>query len=1012
MRRGPATLAVVVALCAVASVHAGCAGDDRRFRASAEQGELDLRGWRPTVDGPVTLDGEWALYWKQILSPADLHVARGQPAPEPDAYLEVPGTWNATLVDGERVGGRGFATLTLAVVHDLPAGTPLAFRFGDMSTAWSLFVDGEPVAHAGTVGQDRASSVACYDPLVASFEAPADRFELVLQMSNYHHEKGGPWNAIGLGDESTVRRIAQRRLASDMLLFGAILIMGFYYLVLYLLRRRDQQAALYFGLGCLVMALRALVVGEVFYTDLFPDAWWELQVKLEYTANYLIIPLFLLYFRALFPDEIPRWATRAVLALHALLVLQVLATSGYAFTHTMIAYRPTGGVIAWATLCAIVLATIRRREGAWIVLAGFVAFFVGGINDLLHTAQVIQTGYLMSLGLLVFLLSQAFLLSLRFSLAYRSVERLSKRLQALDRVKDEFLARTSHELRTPLNGIHGLAESMLEGLAGPVSTAQRENLELIAHSGRRLAYLVNDILDFSRLRNEDVELNRRDVDLHAVLAVVLPLHRYAAEAKGLEIIPVVPDSIPAVYADEQRLEQILHNLIGNAVKFTDRGSVTVLVTAPEGCVEISIADTGVGIPEDKLDVVFQDFEQLERTRDRRFGGTGLGLSITRHLVQLHGSEIEVESRPGEGSRFRFTLPVASDVLMQTVPAIPPADAVGDEFVGERRATVSGALYLRDHDAPTGDLLGGEGFPTLERLEEVDPARPRYRVLVVDDDPVGLRVAMQHLAGEEYLVLPATSGPEALGLLREREVDLVVLDLMMPRMSGFEVCRRIREHHPATELPVIMLTARDQLGDVVQGFDVGANDYLTKPFSRAELLARVRLHLSVVLANVDPVTGIGNRRAFDHALELEWRRAQRQGSELSLVKVDIDHFQAFNEHYGQRAGDDCLRRVAHAIRGSVQRAGDVVGRYDGEEFGAILPATPKDGAGVIAERIRDRVSELEIPHAGSEILRIVTVSAGFAATRPARGTKPGELVERADEALHRAKKMGRDRVVGV
>ena len=234
--------------------------------------------------------------------------------------------------------------------------------------------------------------------------------------------------------------------------------------------------------------------------------------------------------------------------------------------------------------------------------------------------------------------------------------RIVQKLTEIDNLKDEFLANTSHELRTPLNGIIGLAESLIDGATGSLPDETRHNLSMIVFSGKRLASLVNDILDFSRLRNKEIQLDRRAVSLRACAQMVLTLSRPLVQDKKLELIDAIPNDIPLVEADENRLSQILHNLIGNAIKFTDAGRIEVTAITSGGFVEVRVRDTGQGIPHEHQERIFGSFEQGKASLSRSYGGTGLGLAVSKRLVELHGGRIGVESVPGEGSIFFFTLP--------------------------------------------------------------------------------------------------------------------------------------------------------------------------------------------------------------------------------------------------------------------------------------------------------------------------------------------------------------------
>ena len=408
----------------------------------------------------------------------------------------------------------------------------------------------------------------------------------------------------------------------------------------------------------------------------------------------------------------------------------------------------------------------------------------------------------------------------------RREQEISRRLLRVDQLKDEFLATTSHELRTPLYGITGLTQSLIDGATGELPEETKANLAMVAASGRRLTVLVNDILDFSKLRHRSLELDLKRVDLHALVDVVLTLSRPLIGSKQLQLENAVPKDLPAVYADENRLQQILHNLVGNAVKFTETGSVEVSAEASEDLLTVRVADTGIGIPEGQEGRVFEAFEQADGAVDREHGGTGLGLAVSRQLVELHGGAIGVESTPGEGSVFSFTLPIAE---------ARPADSTPD-----RPAVTGSALQAESHPVTPE---GTSAVATRGEASAAPDGGPR--VLVVDDEPVNLQVLRNHLAVERFQLTLASSGEEALRLLEEQTFDLVLLDVMMPRVSGYEVCRVLRRNHPLSELPVIFLTARDQDSDVVAGMALGANDYLSKPISKDRLLARVRPHLELL-----------------------------------------------------------------------------------------------------------------------------------------------------------------------
>ena len=294
---------------------------------------------------------------------------------------------------------------------------------------------------------------------------------------------------------------------------------------------------------------------------------------------------------------------------------------------------------------------------------------------------------------------------------------------------------------------------------------------------------------------------------------------------------------------------------------------------------------------------------------------------------------------------------------------------------------------------------------------------RPKIVVIDDMPVNIRILHAVLA-RDFDVRCATSGPEGLEVVAKEQPDLVLLDVMMPEMDGYEVCRRLKADAVTAKIPVIFVTALDEVEEEARGLELGAVDYLTKPVTPAIVLARVRTHVELkrlrdrleLMSTTDGLTGIANRRGLDVCLGREWLRAARAKSPLSLIMADIDFFKAFNDHYGHLAGDTCLRKVAQAMAGTATRSADLVARYGGEEFVVVLPDTDAAGARVLAEELRRRVAALGIVHAASAAAGCVTISIGVASLVPDGRDDPSYLILKADEALYQAKDQGRDRVV--
>jgi len=295
---------------------------------------------------------------------------------------------------------------------------------------------------------------------------------------------------------------------------------------------------------------------------------------------------------------------------------------------------------------------------------------------------------------------------------------------------------------------------------------------------------------------------------------------------------------------------------------------------------------------------------------------------------------------------------------------------------------------------------------------------KAKVLVVDDQPANIQILADALQAQ-YDVRVANNGEKALQIAHEQnKPDLILLDVMMPGVDGFEVCRRLKREKTTQHIPIIFVTAKNNVTDEELGLRLGAVDYISKPFSIPVVKARVRNHILLKqradlleeLASVDPLTHLPNRRLFEKTLHQEWKRAQREGAAISILMLDIDYFKQYNDHYGHGAGDICLQVVAKALQSRHSRPSDMVARFGGEEFIAILPNTDSEGAKVAGERLRERVEAMKLPHAYFKVAGIVTISVGCATRQP----KPNELdyfdlINAADIQLYQAKDQGRNRV---
>ncbi|MFH1137929.1 MAG: PAS domain S-box protein [Pseudomonadota bacterium] len=392
-------------------------------RPRARDGQIDLTGWDLQTQGPVKLDGRWAFHWERLLV-SDKGPASGETAPS--GFISVPGAWNGFSAEGKKIAGLGFATYKLVAVIKPPNGR-LALSIPDVFSAHAVFVNGEKIASAGRVGRDPAASVPGLFPRVSFIEPQGNRLEIVLEASNFHHRLGGAIRSIELGLAEDLLAGRDRALMTAFGAFAVILLIGLYHILLFALRPVDRSP-FYFGLFCLFISTRPLLEGQRVLLQFVPGLNWELLNKSIYLGLYLAIPCFVFFARSLYPDDIGRRYVRACAAWGAALSLFVLAAPTRAFSYTMPVYQASLALMLGYMVHGLIGAARRRREGALIFLAGFIALFLTALNDILYSREIVNTGYFVPLGSLLFLFAQTFILAQRFARSFSVVKAQSRRI--------------------------------------------------------------------------------------------------------------------------------------------------------------------------------------------------------------------------------------------------------------------------------------------------------------------------------------------------------------------------------------------------------------------------------------------------------------------------------------------------------------------------------------------------------------------------------------------------------
>ncbi len=506
----------------------------------------------------------------------------------------------------------------------------------------------------------------------------------------------------------------------------------------------------------------------------------------------------------------------------------------------------------WNISLGIIAALKRERVAKWYLIS-WTVFIIGamifGFKQMGLVASTPFTIYAHQIGSVIEFILLSFALADRIKDLQERIQKeqeanlvAEKRAREADQraleeerrlgeQRDQLVANTSHELRTPLNGMMGLAQAIQRRDGTLLSADSQKSLDGIIRSGQRLAALIGDLLDFSRGQRAELPLYRGAISLTEQSELVVNLLQPTLVGRPIRLLMNYPEDLPELYADPDRLQQILFNLLGNAIKFTAEGDIVLSAMADKDFVTIRVEDNGPGIPESAQEKIFEAFTQADGGIARRFGGSGLGLSIVKQLTEAHGGTVGVQSTLGFGSTFWFKIPRAKgEHEIQ-------ASSQSQVNLGDKLVTLQAQLTAAniERSKSTQPLTSSKAeLPEIHK----SPAAG-LRILIVDDELINRQVLSELMQIAGHSAHAAADGEEALQLIDQQGApDLILLDVMMPGISGYEVLRRLRMRFNEAELPILMLSAKALEKDLLQGFALGATDYILKPFSAVEVEARI------------------------------------------------------------------------------------------------------------------------------------------------------------------------------
>lgn len=791
-------------------------------QVTAEQGTIDLREIDTSDNFKMKLNGEWAFYPNALVSPENLDQYATQ---NEKIYSNFPEAWNPYFENEEKIH-YGTYHLRILKEHDVPQLYGINIPEG-LST-YEVYVDGRLIGGLGSLSTDDEDSAATGRPNTYYFMLDSSESEIIIQgMQANRYLRGGIYKAIVLGD---LHSMEQAKLSSNITQIGVCIVLALYFLytiLLFTIGVRDKSL-IYFSLLSVTTAVTILASDNkiLLIHAQYNWVWAEKFVFFTYTLALL---LFVLFIQTII-KEYSKFKILNVLSLFyiAYLVFLLLAPIDYIY-HTIIFFKVLYIVFPLIVATFMLILILKGQKGIMFLLLTAIAVSSNSISVTINQNDGLPANFYPFDLLIAITCLSAFWFT-RYFQSTLQTEQLSKKLQKSIDQKDDFLANTSHELRNPLHGIMNIAQTLLEKDSDQLDNENKSNLQLLITIGNHMSFMLDDLLDIIQLKEKTLHLQKRRIHIHSVVTGVSEMFRFMIRGKPVELLIVLPLDLPPVMADENRLIQIFSNLIHNAIKFTDKGTVTIDAIVRGEKLFISVEDTGIGIDDSMLDKIFDPYEQADSSMTSMGSGLGLGLSICQEFITLHGGTISVSSVVGQGTTFTFSLPIAHDTTIETKDD-------SSTIFEHVNLSPQYAKLVNDYSKTGNDY-------TVTPHKDATIVTSNTRILIVDDDTVNLQLLSNLLSTENYKIETALNGLEALIKLDEGNFDLVISDIMMPHMSGYELAERIRERFSISELPILFLTARHQREDIQKGFLVGANDHVTKPMEYIVLKARVNALIRV------------------------------------------------------------------------------------------------------------------------------------------------------------------------
>lgn len=791
----------------------------------ASKGFLDLTNWDFYKDGIVDLGGEWEFYDKQMLTSEDFKESE-MISNNFKKYMLVPSSNSKS--NPKELLKEDFGTYRL-IMKIKNNNEIFGLKISNIRMSHKLYLNGKLLGKAGIPSEKEQLYKPENTPYMTYFNVNNDSIEIILQIANFTYFKGGIINNIKFGLQQDINRYTLTRNSFDLAAIILLFLLAIYHLWVFYMINEDKSL-LYCGLYFLLLGANNFFNGEKLFMQLFKEVPFEIAYKLQSFPAIISVILFALFLNALGKNLMPKKvvkivATIATIFLSALLILTYKV-------YTSIYYIYFGFIISF--LLYVFLNLIKEyikkehgdldKKGLGQLIIAVAFLFISSFDMIMYSYNFRNKDIIGRISFFGFIIMLALMSAYKYANNYKNIEMMNECLKGNDMLKDEFLTKTSHEIKTPLQAIINISNTILEKNNEGLLGKQNEDIKLIKKISEKLSNVVNNLIDLSLLKNGALSVKVSVVDAVICTKIIIDVFADLLKEKNINLLNGVEGNT-YIMANEYRICQVLYNLMNNVVKYTQNGTIKISSYKKDAMVYISVENSNSSIDVLKFETIIKEYDYVNNAKC--YEHESLDLFISCQLAELMKGKIYLKRSDTEKiTGFMVAMPISNKYI-------------NSKYEGSKIVINE---FMKESSSKKIETLHGN----------------KNTILIVDDEIANIEELANIFSMNEYNILTAVSGEEALTKIKTYKVDLVILDIFMSGMSGLEVCKKIRVNYSIFDLPILITTSRNTYKDIDAVYESGANDFVIKPFGINEIRARVKT-LITMKASADEA--LKNEMAF-------------------------------------------------------------------------------------------------------------------------------------------------------